>query len=368
MRAPFFFSALVAGGLFIACGSADPRSGFEPGEPDGGGALGEGGPAFEPSKEAGPDNCATAKAAAIKPPIDIIMIVDQSESMDVEITAIKASINNLSTILSTTGIDYHVVLIASKTPSSGSQYQVCVPPPLGGPNCDSNGTTFRLVNQYVYSTDGLELALSTLDQTAGDKVWADFLRPKALKIFIPATDDRSDITATNFDAQLLGKANGAFGTDMARNYRFYPIIGANAFPAETKCTSAVEKGTVYVELAKMTGGKWFSVCDSAAFANVFTEIGTTLAAQSACELEIPTPENGGQIDPAKVNVTFTSSDGKTTSVILQDTTAGCEDGANGWQYNDDGTKVLLCGDACENARKDPGSKVDVEFGCSTQVK
>lgn len=365
MRTCFFFSALAAAGLLIACGAADKRSSFEPTDADG--SAGEGGPAFESSKDAGPTKCATAQAAAIKPPIDIILIIDQSESMDEEIKSIHSSINNLSAMLNTTGIDYHVVMIATKNGANSSPYNVCVPPPLGGANCDSNGTTFRLVNQFIYSTDGLKYVLSTLDLTAGDKVWADFLRPDALKIFIPVTDDRSDVSAVNFDAQLLGKANGAFGTDKARNYKFYPIIGANAYPAETKCSTAVENGSVYIELTKMTGGKWFSVC-TASFADVFTEIGSTLAAQSACELAIPTPANGGEIDPNKVNVKFTSSDGKTVETILQDNKAGCDEGANGWQYNDDGTKVLLCGDVCETARNDPGSKVDVEFGCATQVK
>jgi hypothetical protein len=286
--------------------------------------------------------------------------------MDEESASIKSSINNLSTILIKTGIDYHVVMIAQ--PNGHGDYNVCVPPPLGGPNCGSNGTTFRLVNEYIYSTDGLELTLKTLDATSGDTQWADFLRPNALKIFIPVTDDNSDgLSAVKFDAQLLGKANGAFGTDAARNYKFYPIMGASTFPSEVKCTSAVNNGSVYLELAKMTGGKWFPVC-TASFAPVFDEIGSTLAFQSACEMAIPTPANGGELDPNKVNVKFTSSDGSTTNVILQDNSAGCQDGADGWQYSEDNSKVLLCGPTCETARNDPGSRVDVEFGCATQVK
>jgi hypothetical protein len=367
MRTRLFFSALAAAGLFIACGAADKRSSFNTTDPDG--SVGEGGPSFTPSQDAGANNCATATAAAVKPPLDIIVIVDQSESMDEEIVSVKASINNLSTILNATGIDYHVVMIATKDGANSPPYNVCVPPPLGGPNCDSNGSTFRLVNEFIYSNDGLKLTLATLDATAGDKVWADFLRPNALKVFIPVTDDDStQMSAVNFDAQLLGKAGGAFGTDTARNYRFYPIIGASTFPSETKCGSgAVNNGPVYIALTKMTGGKWFPVC-TADFAPVFNEIGSTLAAQSACELSIPTPANGGELDPDKVNVKFTSADGKKVEVVLQDKSAGCEDGANGWQYSADGKKVLLCGAACEEARNDPGSKVDVEFGCATQVK
>jgi hypothetical protein len=63
----------------------------------------------------------------------------------------------------------------------------------------------------------------------------------------------------------------------------------------------------------------------------------------------------------------TSPDGS-TSVIVQDKSAGCQDGANGWQYSADGTKVLLCGSACDEVRSDPNAKVDIEFGCETKVK
>jgi hypothetical protein len=53
---------------------------------------------------------------------------------------------------------------------------------------------------------------------------------------------------------------------------------------------------------------------------------------------------------------------------VQDKSAGCQDGANGWQYSADGTKVLLCGSACDEVRSDPNAKVDIEFGCETKVK
>ena len=60
------------------------------------------------------------------------------------------------------------------------------------------------------------------------------------------------------------------------------------------------------------------------FAPTFTETDTTLSAQVACELTVPTPHNRGELDPDKVNVEFTSSDGKTTTDILQDVAFGCQ--------------------------------------------
>ncbi len=370
MRTKLLLAALGSAAFVIAaCSSADKRSGFEPPPSD---SLGDGAaPSLGPVVDAGPTKCATATAAGIKPPIDIIVVVDQSGSMSEELASIKANINTLSTLLDKTGVDYHVVMIGEVGTST---YQICVPPPLGGPNCASNGTTFRAVNQHIESNDALNLILTTLDAAPGtSKAWRDFLRPTALKVFIPVTDDDAKtpsyqpLNPAQYDADLLAKGGTLFGTDAKRNYAFYPIIGAAAFPSEATCgSSVVNNGSVYLQLAKMTNAKWFPICANS-FAPTFTEIGNTLSAQVACELTVPTPENGGELDPDKVNVKFTSSDGKTTTDILQDKSADCGD-VDGWQYSEDGTKIILCGADCEAARNDPGSKVDVEFGCQTKVK
>lgn len=356
-----FFGALAALAAAVACSSSTTRSGFE----DPNAASGDSGapPPIQATDAGAAPSCVTAKAAAIKPPVDLIVVVDQSGSMSDEIASVKSNINNLSTILSKVGIDYRVVMIG--TVGNGT-YDLCVPPPLGGPGCASNGSIYRTVDRNVQSNDALSIILETIDKTSGPMLWRDFLRPDAQKIFIPVTDDNSTLGAVQFDAQIIGK--GPFGNDAKRNYVFYPIAGANAFPAETKCTSAVNNGSVYLELAKMTGGKWFPVCDTSSFASVFSEIGKSVAASVACELSIPTPANGDEIDPTRVNVKLTGPDGKTTTEVLQDTSAGCDAGANGWQYSADGTKVLLCGDACNSVREETGTKVDIEFGCQTKVK
>jgi hypothetical protein len=347
-----------------ACSSATNRSGFEVGPSDGSDA-GTLGPPIQSGDAGAAPSCATAQAAAIKPPVDVIVIVDQSGSMSDELVSVKADINKLSTILGTVGIDYRLVMIGKV--GTGT-YDVCVPPPLGGPNCASNGTIFRTVDRQVESLDSLKIIIETLTAPTSVTNWADFLRPEALKIFIPVTDDNStQLSAANFDAQLLG--TGLFGTDAKRNYVFFPIIGAAAYPSEAECTGSdvQNNGSVYIELTKRTGGKWFPICTQA-FAAVFQEIGKTVASSVACELSIPTPTNGDTLDPDRINVKVSSADGKTTTDILQDKSADCADGANGWQYSADGTKVLLCGDACDAVRADPSNKVDIEFGCQTKVK
>jgi len=365
MRVVLLSAAVAVFGL--ACSSATPRSGFgqdpaatEPGSSGGftDGAGGFKGPTSKPTE------CAKAEAEAVRPPVDVIVSVDQSGSMSDDIANVKANINKLADFLKNTGLDYRVVMIG--TVGTGS-YDLCVPPPLGGPSCASNGTTFRTVNRNVQSSDTLDIIVSTLSQTTGPMAWRDFLRPESIKVFVPITDDDSyQLTATAFDSQLLGAAGGGlFGTPTLRKYVFYPITGAAAFPSESTCGSnAVNNGKVYLDLAKRTKGKWFPIC-ATNFAPVFEEIGKSVASTVACELAIPEPGDGTELDLGQINVKIASPDGKTQD-ILQDGSS-CND-ANGWQYDASKTKIILCGDACAAARGDTGTKVTVEFGCETKVK
>jgi hypothetical protein len=57
-----------------------------------------------------------------------------------------------------------------------------------------------------------------------------------------------------------------------------------------------------------------------------------------------------------------------TTDLLQDNSKPCKEGANGWQYNADKTKILLCGDACAQVVAKPDTRVDVSFGCKTRVR
>jgi hypothetical protein len=84
-----------------------------------------------------------------------------------------------------------------------------------------------------------------------------------------------------------------------------------------------------------------------------------------CELDVPTPETA-TVDPDEVNVVYTPS-GDTPRTIPQDSTVPC-DVARGWQYSADKKKIVLCGATCATVRQDPGAKLQVAFGCKTEVR
>jgi hypothetical protein len=367
--------------LFAGCGAtkdSGPEE-LDPGvDPDGGGGDGFT-PEFDVSLDAnteasGDTSCASTSAAAIKPPVDVIIVIDQSGSMTGEIANVKANINKFSDYLKKTGLNYRVVMIAS--PGSGS-LDVCVPPPLGGSTCGApNGTLFKQVPQHVESYDALKLTVNTYDASPGP--WSDMLRMTAVKVFVPITDDNSNysgtstyygISATAFDDQIILKGKGQFGTKTKRNYVVYPIIGAAAYPDEVnKCgTGMVNNGPEYITLAKLTKGKWFPLCESD-FGPLFVDMAKSIATRVACELTIPPAPTGEKLDPNRVNVTYTPGGGGSPTTVPRDDSAECLAGANGWQFNADKTKILLCGDACKKVQADLGAKVDVQFGCATVTK
>lgn len=336
------------------------------------GAAGDGTVAEDAIVDTAPADatCATSEVVAGKPPVDVILAIDQSGSMSDDIARVKANINKLSDFLKSTGLDYRVVMIAKV--GTGT-YDMCTPPPLGGattlctdttkPLRNSNPPIYRTSNQTILSTDSLSRILSTYDNATVGIGWKDAVRPDAFKAIIPITDDNSALAAATFDTQLLAKDPTMFGSAASRKYAAFPIMGASAYPSETKgCTSMVNNGPQYISLVKLTGGKWFPLC-ATDFGPLFTDIAKTIASKVACEVTVPPPPAGETFDPAKVNVLYSPSTGGSVP-ITRDDSKPCASGANGWQYSADGKKILLCGTACSGLKADPGGKVSVQFGCA----
>jgi hypothetical protein len=83
-----------------------------------------------------------------------------------------------------------------------------------------------------------------------------------------------------------------------------------------------------------------------------------------CTYEIPTPPAGQQIDYGLVNVRLTNGSGSVTQVYRDPSQTACD---QGWQYSSDKTQINLCGDICSQVKNDPNMKLEVLFGCTTEV-
>ncbi|MBK8258762.1 MAG: VWA domain-containing protein [Polyangiaceae bacterium] len=348
------------------------------------GAAGPGGFGGAPATTStgGIEACAgiSSEAQAGLQPADIIIAVDTSGSMDQEIEQVQANLNNFASIITNSGIDAHVVMIADSS--------MCIPAPLGTGQCggfDTNLPTYRHVVQTVSSTDALQVILDTYDQ------WKDSLRSGATKTIAVVSDDNSTLSAVNFFNQLLAKDptftgfkfdaivslidpstieftcincafQGMFSCNNCQEKCCDKMLGCTPLPAE--------KGQVYIDLAQQTGGILGDLCIQD-FGPVFQDMATGIvqAAQLSCEYDIPPPPEGETLDPALVNVNYTPAGQAKKPIFYVNSPADCGN-LGGWYYDNPGapTKIIMCPGTCDILKADTMGKIEVLFGCETEIK
>ena len=314
--------------------------------------------------------CAANVVKAEPAKVDILFIVDASGSMSEELIQTKTNINNFAQTIGKSGLDYRVLMVAGD--------DICVPPPLGGVSCASKPPQFHKIPVHVESTDALQILLDTYDNSGSSTGWGshkapipwrDLVRPESVKIFVVITDDESDVSDTSFDTQLLQKKPaGMFGTPQQRNYIVDSIVGwSKGTPplSSSKCGTAVNPGMTYQRLSKLTGGLIDSVCETS-FAGVFNNLAKGVSKRLACQLNMPKDENGGEVDPTKVQVEYTPSDGSGARKLVQVTgPTKCKKVTDGWFYDDPETptQVILCPDTCTEVAEDTQAEMNVLVGC-----
>ncbi len=257
----------------------------------------------------------TGVATLRKRPMDVIVAIDNSESMAGEIQQVQARINgDFAAILDASGIDYRVILVSrygnvfihnfDGGGASDSAYSICVGSPLSTLTCPKNTTdpTPAVANNpnkfYQHSTDigSNDLWCRMLDAythtdpyphartnftPVAPNGWSAFVRKNAYKVFIAITDDSPTRNSTNgcsallsgndeqawatqFDAALRAADPAQFETAAGeRNYVWYSIVGfaGNAVtsptpltptdPIETRCCKG--DGTVQTTCQGTTG-------------------------------------------------------------------------------------------------------------------
>jgi len=360
-----------------------------------------------------PSACGTQKAQAqvtIKP-VDIVVLIDNSGSMSVEIAGVESNINkNFADILAVSGLDYRVILVSAFGKNSG--YKVCIEAPLGGippggclePPAQpvNNPGKFYHYSTPISSVNAACRALSTFDGVDKDHYgfapmgWQTWLRQGALKVFLVITDDQMACSyddkifddhntgqgavtaATAFDAAMLAKSPLHYGTLGARNYLWYSIVGLapNAPPdapytpldplVPTKCQTAVNGGMGYQALSNMTNAWRFPLCDTTKYDQILHGIAKNVVAESkiACEFAIPPAPEGKTVDKESVVVTVTPQ-GEMNPVIYEQVPSleMCAPMA----FYVDGDKVILCPEACAALQNDKDAQIEVEYTCEPLV-
>jgi hypothetical protein len=287
---------------------------------------------------------------------DIIWAIDGSLSMLTETQGVQSNMNTFSDYITKTGIDVHVVLVASG--GNLLNFGMCIAPPLGsGQACpnDTNPPRYTHILQDVGSWDSLTQIINTYPQ------WQSVIRPDSTKTFVVVTDDEVNTTnAADF-------TNSWNTTWPGQKWRF---SGIYCMGPSANCSGI---GTTYDQLTKQTGGIWVDMGNPTPDWNaVFKQLGDAILADAKpvdCEWKIPPPPDGKTFDKNQVNVRFTPTSGAAEDLVPMNLPTDCTDATGGWYYdnNDAPANVLSCPSTCTRMRADTKARVEVLFGCARVV-
>jgi hypothetical protein len=347
----------------------------------------------------GVESCATQKAEStiVRQPVDIILVIDNSGSMQDECNAVEVSINqNFASVLQASGVDYRVILISRHEKGGTRQQSLCILSPLSStdvcppvPDVPAFSERFFQYSTYdgIQSLDSLRLVIDMYDATVPDEFglapegWSAWLRPDAKKVFLEITDDDStEMSADEFENSLFALSAEHFGSAANRKYTFHSIIGIGEKPVPTEpwlpeediqnsmCTgnsNTVEKpGVVYQDLSKRSGGLRFPLCQFLAYDVVFETIANNVVSHSgiSCDFAIPPPPAGRDLDLSKVAVSYDPGDGSGVRTFGQAMNAAeCQ--ADAFYIDSATQQILLCPTACEAVQAGLMPVIDVLFTC-----
>lgn len=333
-----------------------------------------------------PDECVTTKAAAppaSTPKVDIIWVVDTSQSMFDEQQRIAQNMAAFANAITMANIDVNIVML-SQAPSLTGEIGIPLPgicadlppDPLTGTPL-AGDPRYHFVQTYVDSKEPLNIAVSAYDR------YAAFLRPGSTVHLITVSDDEpnyrgasADARATQFEMDLRARLGRPFkqhtisspGPSACTSTACVPDpnLGIACFFIALSC-DARAPGLTYYALAERTQGVTASICDadwSATFRNFQENI--IESAPLPCDYTIPPPPSGESLDANKVNVSFTAAAGGEETFPRVDSPAAC--GANAaWYYDNPASpsKVIMCPSACTKIAT--GGSMDIAFGCATVV-
>lgn len=161
--------------------------------------------------------------------------------------------------------------------------------------------------------------------------------------------DNEDLVAAIGAAASEGIPTFVIGVPGSQSYR--AILSRMASAAGTARPGCSDAGPVYCHHDLTDPSLDFG----AALRDALASIGEAVV---SCEYEIP-PNPDGAFDETRVNVRIVEDDGS-EDVVGRDPAR-----ANGWDYSDDGERIILHGEACDRAERLRGGRIDVLFGCPT---
>ncbi|MDP3275246.1 MAG: hypothetical protein Q8Q09_08640 [Deltaproteobacteria bacterium] len=312
-----------------------------------------------------------ATASIVRRPLDVIMVVDSSNSFDRPRGAISSTLaSSLIRALETASVDYRVVVVggAVTEPAMNPRY-FTVRTSIG------SGGFLSALPGY------LRMALP-------------HLRTDSLKAIVAFTDDGSGVGNRSgfYSGMTAADLVPYFGTMTMKNYTVHAVAGlaANMPPTmpwqpmaplvTTRCAGfSANPAEQLQELARETGGYRFPLCNFTQYSNLFDAIAALAISglQVPCDFGFPMLMDGRTPDIGYARLNITRGDGTVTSRMPVATMADCGDGfylvRGGARGADAGVSdagsaasgdlVRLCPSTCAAVQADPMAMVRFTFEC-----
>ena len=178
-------------------------------------------------------------------PVDYIMAIDNSSSMDEEIANVQANLNTLTSLLVGADIDFRFALVSLR---GLGKYSICVDPPMGlGPPGCGDTESFLHIDEEVWSTDAFQRILAC--ESGCEKPYGPFLRADSILHVIVVSDDNSDTSWSSFKSGMA--ANGLV------DFTFHAIAN---YPDDDSC--GMNQANDYWDGVSETGGELFHICSA----------------------------------------------------------------------------------------------------------
>lgn len=399
----------------MACAAASDRDGTSgrglggPSDPspsgpnatieDGGGLNAEDAAIASPDATDPSGACASETRTAERLPLDIYVLLDQSGSMkDSKWASAKAAIKAFVTNKASEGVGVGIQYFPLPDPGTG--YETCLAKCTDctcAKTCGCSGgcsiVTSGGVTKVGCSAGGTSCRAA--DYASPDVAIATV--PGVNSAIIASMDAHSPSGGTPTRPALEGALKYAREHN-AKNptHKVVVVLATDGVPSESECVpntipdvkalassslSATPSIPTFVigvggsltqlnDIAAAGGTSKAYLVDAAgdAVAKFVEAMSDIRAASLGCEYLIPPSKDGSPLDYAKVNVTFTGKDGKTTTLPQVSGASACDATAGGWYYDDPvkPTRIRVCPASCASFNSAAlGAQVSIVLGCKT---
>jgi von Willebrand factor type A domain len=298
----------------------------------------------------GDPNCTSTSAAAHRVPLDILFLIDQSDSMKPSWGGVTSALTTFFNDPASAAIGTGLILFPFSTSDCDvTHYEIPVVPiaPLPG-NAFSMSNALPAVPN-IFGTPMFGALKGTLMVATA---YQDANPDHKVNVVIATDGDPKDFGcngATVDDVANLAKS--ALDYNGVHTY----VIGIPGSDIATMNQIASAGGTT---------AAYDVTQDISEFSAKIAEIRSQAL---GCDFDLPAPPHGKKLNPNQVNVDYTPN-GMGMPIVLPraQNHADCH-GKPGWYFDNNAmpTKVELCPSSCTTVQNDDNAKVDVLFGCTS---